>query len=114
MLAGNFQRFRLIDFGNENVSGSVLDQNLVALLIFEKIDAFVENLDLVVNVEVIVDDHLAASADQCAAQLDGRQPVQMKVRDCVIFEFDSDVNDAFSFPTIPSNRRTAGGPNTLG
>jgi hypothetical protein len=56
-------------------------------------DALVVDLDLLARLQVVVDDHLAAAADQGAADLDRRQPVDVEVGDQAVFEEEGEEGD---------------------
>ena len=71
MSAGGFQGFGLIDLWNQKISCPVLHECLVAFPVLEDFNAFVEDLDLVVGIKMVIDHHPPATADQGATQLYG-------------------------------------------
>ena len=64
-------------------------------------DAAVVDLDLLARLQVVVDDHLAAAADQRAPHLDRREPVDVDVRDQAVVEEAGQVRDVLR----PARRR---------
>src|SRR5204862_6042642 len=69
MLAGNFEWLCLIDLRHQQVARAILHEDLVPIVVFEQIHTFIENLYLMLKVEMVVNDHLAAAANQRPAQL---------------------------------------------
>lgn len=65
----------------------------VGLRIWVQRDALVVNLDLFAGLQIVVDDHLVAAADQGAAHLDRRQPIDVDVGDQLAFEEERQIGD---------------------
>ena len=82
MLALDAQRLGARELRRPHVAGPVADAHLVDLLrVVGEADALVVDLDLLARLEVVVDDHLLAAADQDLAHLHRRQPAHVDVRD---------------------------------
>ena len=112
MLACDFQSLGLIHLRTHQIPHAILHEHLVAILILPNLNTFVENLDLILRVEMIVDHHFAASPDQRAAQLHRGQPVQVKMRDGAALELHVDVRNTFSLPSIPADGGASGSRNS--
>ena len=91
------ERLGDVELRRPHVAGAVADQHLVDAsrrrLVAVEGDALVVDLDLFARLEVVVDDHLAAAADQRAAHLHRRQPVHVDVGDQVALEEQRQIGD---------------------
>ena len=87
MSADGLQGFGLIDLWNQKISCPVLHECLVAFLVLEDFNAFIEDLDLVVGIKMVIHHHPPTAADQGPAQFYGRQPVQVEVSKHTALDF---------------------------
>ena len=58
-------------------------------------DALVVDLDLFGRLEIVIDDHLLAAADESLAYLDGRKPIDADMGDAFAFKEQRDVRHVF-------------------
>ena len=92
------ERLAHVQLRRPHVAGAVADAHLVDLLavllrIAVERDALVVDLDLLARLEVVVDDHAFAAADQRPPHLHRREPVHVDVRDQVVLELQVQVGD---------------------
>ena len=92
------ERLGDLQLGRPHVPGTVADEHLILRLAVLRRravhrDALVVDLDLLARLQIVVDDHLAASADQCPPHLDRRQPVHVDMRDQVGGEEHGQIGD---------------------
>src|SRR5205807_2469670 len=79
VLANVFESLGEIDLGSDHVTRAMPDEDLVFLLLAFDLHPFVVDLNRIVAIQVIVDHHLAAPANQRTTDLDGREPVDVEV-----------------------------------
>src|SRR4029434_8817719 len=92
------QRFSRIQFWRPHVAGAVTHQSLVrSLSVAHAVrgHAFVINADLFRRFDIVVQDHFAAAGDQGTANLDRRQPVEVKVSDELVRKEQHQVRNVF-------------------
>src|SRR6266700_2842622 len=65
MLADCFQSLSLIYLRDSDIAHPVLHERFVTIFIPAHFNALVEDLDLILVIKMVVDDHLAASSDKC-------------------------------------------------
>ena len=58
-------------------------------------DPLVVDLDLLARLEIVIDDHLAAAADQRSPDLHRRQPIDVDMGDQIALEEDVEIGDVF-------------------
>ena len=88
-----------LELGDVDVARAVAHEQIVdavpAVGALE-VDAAVVDLDLLVGVEVVPDEHLLVAADQGLADLDRAEPVDVEMGDeSVALELDGDIGDVF-------------------
>src|SRR5690606_39354052 len=71
-------------------------------------DALVVDLDLLARLEIVLNDHLAAAADERAPYLDLAEPVHVNTRDQFAAEEQVQIGDIFR---LAGNLADAGGGN---
>ena len=88
------ERLAQIEMRRVHVATPVADHGFVdARLRFADGDTLVVHLDLLARLEIVVDDHLAARADQGAPDLQGRKPVHVDVGNRCRFEKEREIGD---------------------
>src|SRR3954451_5327095 len=77
----DLQRLGLFNPRRPHVARAVADQQVVYVVAVRDLHALVVDLDLLVCLEVVPDQHLVATADQRGSHFHRRQPVDVDVRD---------------------------------
>src|SRR5579871_6375942 len=82
---------------SEHVPCPVANEHLIKLLgiLLIQRNSLVVDLDFFGLVEIVVNDHFAAGADQRATQLHGCEPVSVNVRHLAAFKEERQVRDVF-------------------
>ena len=112
------QRLGDIEMRRPHVAGPIADHAPDSLSpcvrrLAVKRDALVVDLDLFARLEIVVDDHLLAAADQRAAHLDRRQPVDVDVGDQVALEVQRQIGDVLRLAGDVAHARRGDGHRPL-
>jgi hypothetical protein len=84
-----------------HISGPIANPLLILFcIITAHRDSLVVHFDLFAELQVIVDDHLAARSDQSSAHLYRGQPIDVQVREEVILEKDGKEATLVGLPSI--------------
>src|SRR6266853_96398 len=86
----DLERFRLLHLWCPHITRAVADQQVIQTLAAPDFHTLVIDLDLLVGLQIVPDEHLVLAADERGPDLHGRQPVHVDVGDDVAREIDRD------------------------
>ena len=86
----DLQSLALFDSGRPHISRTVTHEQFIDALPVGDLHAFIVDLNFLVGLEIVPDQHLFFTADQSGSNLDRRKPVDVDVGDHVAGKVDSD------------------------
>src|SRR5439155_22680432 len=92
------QRLSSIKFRRPDSPGAIANQCLIVrLAIADAVrgHAFIVNAYLFSRFDIVIENHFAAAGDKRPANLDRRQPIEMKVCDKLVVKMHDQVSDVF-------------------